>query len=96
MQSIDPVRIINLPVPTNLHAVIFHPQIRIDTKLARNILKKDLPLKDYINQSSNLAGFISGLYENDYERLKHSLKDHLIEPHRSLLIPLFFEFHSCA
>lgn len=40
-------------------------------------------------QSANLGAFISSLYEEDYELLKRSIKDVIIEPYRSELIPEF-------
>jgi len=95
-QSANPVKIVELPVNRSFHAVVFHPEIRIDTKLARSILKSSLPLKDFVRQSANLAGFISGLYLNDLSLIRSSLNDELIEPHRSLLIPEFQAFKAIA
>ena len=38
---------------------------------------------------ANLGAFISSLYKKDYELLKRSIKDVIIEPYRSELIPEF-------
>lgn len=96
IQSVKPVHIIELPLPKSLYVTLLHPKVRIDTKLARTILNKKLPLDDYTLQSANLAGFISSIYKNDLELIKVSLTDELIEKHRSLLIPCFKEFQESA
>jgi homoserine kinase len=46
-------------------------------------------LKKAIKQWGNLGGFISALYTVDYELMSRSLKDEIVEPMRSLLIPEF-------
>lgn len=85
----DPFAVVNLPVP-DLHCVIVHPHFRLDTKDARNALSKTVSLKDYVRQSAHLAAFIASLYRNDYELLRQSLQDILIEPARAALIPGFY------
>ena len=42
-----------------------------------------------VKQSANLGAFVSGLYKEDYELIGRSMKDLIIEPHRSILIPDF-------
>ena len=89
IKSVDPVDVIQLPIPDNLYSVIVHPTMRIDTELSRKMVKKELPVEDFVKQSANLSAFIISLYENDLELMKKSLTDVLIEPHRKLLIPGF-------
>ncbi|RMA64208.1 homoserine kinase [Ulvibacter antarcticus] len=85
----DPFEVVSLPVPDDLFVTIIHPHIEINTKDSRAALPKMVPLQDAIKQSGNLAGLISGLYTSNYELIKRSLIDVLIEPHRKPLIPLF-------
>lgn len=87
--SYDPFHVVQLPSPADLYVTIVQPHIEIKTKDAREILPEKVFLKDAIEQSGNLAGFISGLYTNDYNLLSESLKDVLVEPYRKGLIPLF-------
>ncbi len=89
IRSIDPVDVIQLPVPDNLHSIIVHPDMHIDTGLSRKMLRKELPVDDFVIQSANLSAFIVSLYENNLELMKKSLTDVLIEPYRKLLIPGF-------
>ncbi len=81
--------VIKLPYPKMLYVTILHPEIELKTAHARSILKKSIPLNDFIKQSGNLAALISALYTNDYNLISRSLKDYIIEPHRSKLIPQF-------
>jgi homoserine kinase len=55
-----------------------------------------LPLKDYVYQSANLAGFLAGCYRNDTEMIQRSLSDMLIEPHRAPLIRGFGKVREAA
>ena len=83
-------------VHRKLIATIIHPKIELKTIHSRAILKDDVPLKKAINQWGNLGALISALYTNDYNLLSRSLKDELIEPTRSILIPKFEEIKNEA
>ena len=85
----DPFEVIALPVPSELFVAIIHPHIEIKTKEAREILPKEVTLKKAIEQSGNLAGFVSALYTDNYALLSRSCKDVLVTPHRKQLIPHF-------
>jgi homoserine kinase len=43
-----------------------------------------------VQQSANLAAFISSLYTEDYELMSNSIVDEIIEPDRAILIPEFY------
>lgn len=96
IRSYDPLDVIKLPAPDELHAVVIHPQIEIKTRDARDILKKEIQLKNAIKQWGNVGGLISGLYESDYELIGRSMEDHIIEPIRSILIPGYPEVKKAA
>lgn len=83
-------------VPNGLHVVVIHPQIEILTKDSRDILKKELTLSDHIKQSSNLAGLILGMQTSNFDLIRRSLHDVVIEPQRAHLIPHFYEIKNAA
>ncbi len=91
VKSIEPLKILQIPSPYNLYATIIHPQIEIKTSEARAILPKKIPLQDAITQWANFGSLIHGLHTSDYELIKESLHDAVIEPYRSKLIPKFEE-----
>lgn len=96
IRSYDPLDVIKIPTPKKLYATVIHPQIEIKTKIAREILKKEIQLKNAIKQWGNVGGLISGLYDSDYELIGRSMEDHIIEPIRSILIPGYQEVKSAG
>lgn len=91
IRSYEPLEVLNLPVPPELKMVILHPLIEIKTKDSRSIIKQNVSLRNAISQWGNLAALVSALYTSDYELLGRSLKDEIVEPVRSILIPYFPE-----
>ncbi len=85
-----------LPVPEGLSIAVVYPHIEVLTKEARAILRPDVPLKDHIRQSANLAGFMTGLHTGDLTLLGRSLQDLVIEPQRAQLIPGFYDVKNAA
>ncbi len=90
IRSNDPLDIIPLNFPP-LYVTVIHPQIEVKTSDARQILKKQILLKDAITQWANVAGLVTGFMKEDYNLIGRSLVDVLIEPVRSMLIPGFNE-----
>ncbi|TVZ59807.1 homoserine kinase [Flavobacteriaceae bacterium MAR_2010_105] len=91
VKSTAPLEVVQLPTPDDMFAVIIHPQIEIKTSEARAILPKDIPLKNAITQWANLGSLVHGLHTNDYQMIKRSLIDVVVEPYRSQLIPYYDE-----
>ncbi|MCU0390163.1 MAG: homoserine kinase [Thermoflexibacter sp.] len=96
IRSYAPLDVVSIPFPKDLVATVIHPQIEIRTEDARSILKKSILLKDAIQQWGNIGGLIAGLIQGDYELIKRSLQDVIIEPVRSLLIPNFDKVKQAA
>jgi homoserine kinase len=90
IRSIFPLDIIELSAPP-LFVTVVHPQIEVKTSDARQILRKEVQLKDAIKQWGNIAGLVAGLLKSDYDLIGRSLEDVIIEPVRSILIPGFDE-----
>lgn len=93
IRSIHPLDIVSIPSPP-LYVTLVHPQIEVRTEDARQILKKQILLKDAIRQWGNIAGLVSGFMKSDYDLISRSLEDVLIEPVRSILIPAFDQVKS--
>ena len=87
--GIDHPRVKQIPVPAAIRAVIVHPHMFLATSQARAILRRNVELSDFVWQTANLAGFISGCYTNDLDMIRTSLEDVVIEPQRQALIPGF-------
>ncbi|MFY7815324.1 MAG: homoserine kinase, partial [Chryseobacterium taeanense] len=90
VKSSNPVDIIPLNAP-DLYVTAVHPQVEVKTSDARQILKKNILLKDAIEQWGNIAGLVAGIQKNDFQLIGRSLNDVIVEPIRSILIPKFNE-----
>ena len=96
VRDLNSLDIIKLAVPSELVVTIIHPKIELKTSHARSILRKQVPLKNVVKQTANIAGLISGLYLNDYDLISRSLNDEIIEKERSLLIPEYYSLKNAA
>src|SRR5256884_9936496 len=68
----------------------------VSARQARAILRTSVQMSDFVWQTANLAGFISGCYTNDLDMIRASLEDVVIEPQRQALIPGFQEVRRAA
>ncbi len=89
IRSYDPLDVVKIDSPDKLYCTIFHPHLEIRTEDARNMLKKNISLKDATIQWGNIAGMIAGLIKSDYDLIGRSMQDVIVEPVRSILIPGF-------
>lgn len=96
VRSYNPLDVIRIDTPPGMHATLVHPDIEVNTKDARFILRNEVSLKNTIIQMGNVAGLIAGLMKPDYTLISRSLVDVIIEPVRSILIPQFDEVKQAA
>ena len=82
-------RLLHLPVPAGLHTLIVHPDLVVETRVARERLRAPYAIGDFVAQSEALALFLAGLYTNDSTLIRAGLRDVLVEPRRADLIPGF-------
>ncbi len=94
--GIDNPRVKQIPVPAAVRCVLAHPHMHLGTREARAILKLDVTRSDFVWQTANLAGFISGCYSNDLDMIRDSFNDVIIEPQRHSLIPGFMDVKRAA
>ena len=96
VKSVNPLQILEIPSPNNLYATIIHPQIEIKTSEARAILPSQVQLNDAITQWANVGSLVHALHTSNYDLIKDSLQDVIVEPHRSKLIPHFDDVKKAA
>jgi len=96
VRSYNPLDVVRIQTPASLFCTLVHPDIEVNTKDARFILKNEVSLKNTIIQMGNVAGLIAGLMTPDYDLISRSLVDVIIEPVRSILIPEFNEVKQAA
>lgn len=96
VKSLKPLEILQIPTPADLFAVVIHPQIEVKTAEARKILPKEISLDKAITQWSNVGSLIHGLHTSDYPLISRALRDVVVEPFRSQLIPGFESIKTTA
>jgi homoserine kinase len=89
IRGYNPLDIIKIESPSELYAIVIHPQIELKTSEMRAVLQPMVSLKSAITQTGNLGGLIAGLYTSDYELIGRSLEDVIVEPLRGKFIPMF-------
>ena len=96
IRSNEELDIAELPVPENLWAAVVHPELEILTKVAREILPREIPLANATQQIGNLGGLLCGLIQRDYGLISRSIHDVIAEPRRQKLIPDFYKAKRAA
>jgi homoserine kinase len=89
IRGYHPPDVVSIPTPENLFCTLVHPQLELKTQDSRQVLRASIPLKDAIVQWGNIAGLVAGLMKPDFGLISRSLKDVIVEPVRSMLIPGF-------
>lgn len=96
IRSYEPLDVIRLPHPAGLWCAIVFPDVDVPTREARQIIRKNIQMNDAVTQWGNIAGLVSGLFMNDLDLIGRSMKDVLVEPVRSMLIPDFYQMREIA
>ena len=96
IRSYEPLDIVRLPHPKGLYCAIVFPDVDVPTREARQIIRNKILMKDAVTQWGNIAGLVSGLFMSDIDLIGRSMKDILVEPVRSMLIPDFYKMREMA
>jgi homoserine kinase len=87
--SATPLHVVEIPVPEAIRCVVVHPDYQVETRMARGVLPREVPMSVAVEHGGYLAGFVAGCYRSDFDLIAHSLRDILAEPHRASLVPGF-------
>lgn len=82
--------------PPGLFAAVLLPEVMISTLTSRSVLSSEVALKDMVQQSANLGGFITGMHNSDLDLIRRSMVDLVIEPQRKSMIPHFDQVQQTA
>lgn len=81
----------SLPVPSNWFWVMAYSGISVSTKMAREVLPKQLSMGIAKEYARNLAAFIDALHKGEHAKAASFINDVVAEPHRINLLPGFAE-----
>ncbi len=91
-----PGDIVRLPLPDDLDCVLIHPDLKVETQAARDLLSPTVPLATAIAHARHVAGFVASCYSGDRALMAETLKDCLIEPQRAPLVPFLADVQAAA
>jgi homoserine kinase len=96
VRSLDPIDVVQLPVPDGLRVVLAHPNQRLRTSEARDVLPRDLPRDVVLHQMAQVAAIVAALWNGDLALLGRAIDDRIAEPVRAPLLPGFVEGKAAA
>jgi homoserine kinase len=80
---------VRLATPAGISSVLLHPDLKVDTAAARRRLAQTCTMSDWLAQQGYLAAFVLACERGDHDLLRKSLRDVIIEPQRTALVPPF-------
>jgi len=91
-----PALVQRLPAPRGIVSVLLHPAVKVETKMARRILARQVPMAVVVEHSRRVAAFAAGCAGGDLGLIRAGLEDVLVEPQRRHLLPAFAEVKRAA
>ncbi len=96
IRSMDPIDVIQLPVPEDLVVVLVRPDQELRTSEARSVLPREIARGVALHQAAQVAAMVAALASGDYPLLGRSIDDRIAEPARARLLPGFTEAKAAA
>jgi homoserine kinase len=91
IRSLEPLDLIQLPVPDELLVVVARPDQRMRTADARAVLPAEISRAVALHQAAQVGAMVAALASNDYALLGRAIDDRIAEPVRAGLLPGFRE-----
>lgn len=83
----DPPMVRRLPVPPGIVAIVLHPDAAVETRMARAVLRPEVPMALTVEHGRRVASFVAGCASADLDLLRVGLCDLLVEPQRAHFLP---------
>ncbi len=83
----EPLEVLRLKLPSNAEFAVVMPEIKVDTRLARSVLPRQVSLSSMVHNIGRAATFVAGIALNSVEVMGKGMMDAVIEPARAHLIP---------
>jgi len=96
VRSMDPIDVVQLPVPNGLFIVLAHPSQRLRTADARAVLPTAIDRAIALHQAAQVGAIVAALASGDLALLGRAIDDRIAEPARAPLIPGFREAKAAA
>ncbi len=96
IRAMDPLELVELPVPPELFVVLVRPEQRMRTADARSVLPREISRAVALHQAAQVAAMVAALASADYALLGRAIEDRIAEPARAGLLPGFAEAKAAA
>ena len=96
IRSLEPLDIVELPVPDELCVVVALPDQRLRTAEARAVLPEMVSRSVALHQAAQVGAMVAALALADYALLGRAIDDRIAEPVRAGLLPGFREAKEAA
>jgi homoserine kinase len=96
IRSLDPLDVVELPVPDELLVVVARPEQRLRTADARFVLPDQVSRSVAVHQAAQVGAMVAALASGDYALLGRAIDDRVAEPVRTPLLPGFREAKQAA
>ncbi len=85
--SKEEMRLVKIPVPSNLSFAIMVPDFPVETEKSRGVLPYTVTRKDAIFNSSRAGLLVGSMMTGNIDNLKMAMDDRLHQPYRVPLVP---------
>jgi homoserine kinase len=96
IRSLDPLDLVQLPVPEQLLVVVARPHQQLRTAEARRVLPSHIARAVAVHQAAQVGAIVAALTAGDYGLLGRAIDDRIAEPVRAPLLPGFLEAKRAA
>jgi homoserine kinase len=96
IRSLEPLDLVELPVPDELCVVVAWPDQQLRTAEARSVLPSEISRTVAVHQAAQVGAMIAALASGDYDLLGRAIDDRIAEPARAKLLPGFREAKKAA
>jgi homoserine kinase len=96
IRSLEPLDLIQLPVPDELWIVLARPDQRLRTADARSVLPAEISRGVALHQAAQVGAIVAALASGNYALLGRAIDDRIAEPVRTRLLPGFQEAKRAA
>ena len=85
-----------IDVPDDLRAVLYVPDLQLNTEEARKVIPDSYSRADAIHNAANVALFVRAITCHDYDSLVPAMRDKFHQPQRTALLPWLPEMIAAA
>lgn len=83
---VEPPLIQRMAAPKGIVSILLHPDVKVETRMARSILSPMVPMTAVVEHSRRVAAFTAGCFGGNLDLIRAGLEDVLVEPQRAHLL----------